>query len=139
MRSWSQVLFNMVYWFARVICSYFNICDCTFIMWDRENGEIDMDKVGWGRKKISHLSVGNSFLWKWYAFPPSDVTNKRSDITTFRGALESVMRQHYPQMVGHVAIRLVSAPAVCSDSLNILSRWVRLYYVKEGNVLSCQL
>ncbi|XP_071529993.1 protein retinal degeneration B isoform X3 [Panulirus ornatus] len=53
--------------------------------------------------------------------PTSDVTNKRSDITTFRGALESVMRQHYPQMVGHVAIRLVSAPAVCSDSLNILS------------------
>ncbi|XP_069168054.1 protein retinal degeneration B isoform X5 [Procambarus clarkii] len=53
--------------------------------------------------------------------PTSDVTNKRSDVTTFRGALESVMRQHYPQMVGHVAIRLVAAPAVCSDALNILS------------------
>lgn len=53
-----------------------------------------------------------------------DVTNKRSDVTTFRGALESVMRQHYPHMVGHVAIRLISAPPVCSDSLNILSRQV---------------
>ncbi|KAK7086800.1 Membrane-associated phosphatidylinositol transfer protein 2, partial [Halocaridina rubra] len=53
--------------------------------------------------------------------PNPDVTNKRSDMTTFRGALESVMRQHYPHMVGHVAIRLVSAPPVCSDSLNILS------------------
>ncbi|XP_068241637.1 protein retinal degeneration B isoform X2 [Palaemon carinicauda] len=53
--------------------------------------------------------------------PNPDVTNKRSDFTTFRGALESVMRQHYPQMVGHIAIRLVPAPAICSDSLNILS------------------
>ncbi|KAK8391715.1 hypothetical protein O3P69_017322 [Scylla paramamosain] len=53
--------------------------------------------------------------------PTPDVTNKRSDVTTFRGAFESVMRQHYPHMVGHVAIRLVSAPPVCSDSLNILS------------------
>ncbi|XP_050734057.1 protein retinal degeneration B-like isoform X8 [Eriocheir sinensis] len=53
--------------------------------------------------------------------PSPDVTNKRSDVTTFRGALESVMRQHYPHMVGHVAIRLISAPPVCSDSLNILS------------------
>ncbi|XP_047497329.1 protein retinal degeneration B-like isoform X2 [Penaeus chinensis] len=53
--------------------------------------------------------------------PNSDVMNKRSDLTTFRGAFESVMRQHYPHMVGHVAVRLVSAAPVCSDSLNVLS------------------
>ncbi|XP_053678781.1 protein retinal degeneration B [Anopheles nili] len=51
----------------------------------------------------------------------SDMTTKKSDITTFRGALESVMRQHYPSLVGHVALRLVSCPAVCSDALGILS------------------
>ncbi|XP_050079472.1 protein retinal degeneration B [Anopheles maculipalpis] len=51
----------------------------------------------------------------------SDMTTKKSDITTFRGALESVMRQHYPSLVGHVALRLVACPAVCSDALGILS------------------
>uniref|UniRef100_A0AAG5DMX9 DDHD domain-containing protein n=1 Tax=Anopheles atroparvus TaxID=41427 RepID=A0AAG5DMX9_ANOAO len=51
----------------------------------------------------------------------SDMTTKRSDVTTFRGALESVMRQHYPALVGHVALRLVACPAVCSDALGILS------------------
>ncbi|KAK4309749.1 hypothetical protein Pmani_018626 [Petrolisthes manimaculis] len=53
--------------------------------------------------------------------PSSDMTNKRSDVTTFRGALESVMRQHYPNMVGHVAIRLIAAPPVCCNSLSILA------------------
>ena len=51
----------------------------------------------------------------------SDMTSKRSDITTFKGAFESVMRQHYPSLVGHVAIRLVSCPSVCTDALGILS------------------
>lgn len=50
-----------------------------------------------------------------------DLAAKKSDITTFRGAFESVMRQHYPSMVGHVAIRLVSCPSVCTDALGILS------------------
>lgn len=31
------------------------------------------------------------------------------------------MRQHYPTMVGHVAIRLVSCPSVCTEALGILS------------------
>ncbi|XP_055526157.1 protein retinal degeneration B isoform X2 [Wyeomyia smithii] len=51
----------------------------------------------------------------------SDMTAKKSDVTTFRGAFESVMRQHYPSLVGHVAIRLVPCPSVCSDALGILS------------------
>ncbi|XP_075220766.1 retinal degeneration B [Lycorma delicatula] len=50
-----------------------------------------------------------------------DLTAKKSDITTFRGAFECVMRSHYPSLVGHVAIRLVSCPSVCSDGLSILS------------------
>ncbi|XP_055684260.1 protein retinal degeneration B isoform X2 [Lutzomyia longipalpis] len=50
-----------------------------------------------------------------------DLAAKKSDITTFRGAFESVMRQHYPSMVGHVAIRLVPCPSVCTDALGILS------------------
>lgn len=50
-----------------------------------------------------------------------DMTAKKSDVTTFRGALESVMRQHYPSLVGHVLIRLVACPSVCTDALGILS------------------
>ncbi|EDS45238.1 m-rdgb2 retinal degeneration protein b [Culex quinquefasciatus] len=51
----------------------------------------------------------------------SDMTAKKSDVTTFRGAFESVMRQHYPSLVGHVAIRMVPCPSVCTDALGILS------------------
>lgn len=52
----------------------------------------------------------------------TDRTAKKSDVTTFRGAFESVMRQHYPTLVGHVVIKLVCCPAVCTDALGILSR-----------------
>ncbi|CAL7947664.1 unnamed protein product [Xylocopa violacea] len=50
-----------------------------------------------------------------------DLTAKKSDITTFKGAFESVMRQHYPSMVGHVAIKFVSCPSICTEGLGILS------------------
>ncbi|XP_012272496.1 protein retinal degeneration B isoform X2 [Orussus abietinus] len=50
-----------------------------------------------------------------------DLTAKKSDITTFKGAFESVMRQHYPSMVGHIAIKFVSCPSICTESLGILS------------------
>ncbi|XP_043462578.1 protein retinal degeneration B isoform X2 [Leptopilina heterotoma] len=50
-----------------------------------------------------------------------DLPAKKSDITTFRGAFESVMRQHYPSMVGHIDVRLVACPSICSEGLGILS------------------
>ncbi|XP_030750427.1 protein retinal degeneration B isoform X2 [Sitophilus oryzae] len=50
-----------------------------------------------------------------------DMAAKKSDVTTFKGAFESVMRQHYPSLVGHIAIRLVSCPSICTESLGILS------------------
>ncbi|XP_076232304.1 retinal degeneration B isoform X1 [Calliopsis andreniformis] len=50
-----------------------------------------------------------------------DLTVKKSDITTFKGAFESVMRQHYPSMVGHVSIKFVSCPSICTEGLGILS------------------
>lgn len=53
----------------------------------------------------------------------TDKTAKKSDVTTFRGAFESVMRQHYPSLVGHVVIKLVCCPPVCTDALGILSRF----------------
>lgn len=53
-----------------------------------------------------------------------DMTAKKSDVTTFRGAFESVMRQHYPSLIGHIAIRLVSCPSICTEGLGILSRYI---------------
>lgn len=50
-----------------------------------------------------------------------EMTAKKSDVTTFKGAFESVMRQHYPTLVGHIAIKLVSCPSVCTDALGVLS------------------
>ncbi|XP_011863209.1 PREDICTED: protein retinal degeneration B isoform X5 [Vollenhovia emeryi] len=50
-----------------------------------------------------------------------DLTAKKSDITTFRGAFESVMRQHYSSMVGHVSVKFVACPSICTEGLGILS------------------
>ncbi|KAJ8922249.1 hypothetical protein NQ315_004186 [Exocentrus adspersus] len=50
-----------------------------------------------------------------------DMAAKKSDVTTFRGAFEMVMRQHYPSLIGHIAIRLVSCPSICTEGLGILS------------------
>lgn len=50
-----------------------------------------------------------------------DMTAKKSDVTTFKGAFESVMRQHYPTLVGHIAIKLVPCPSVCTEALGVLS------------------
>lgn len=50
-----------------------------------------------------------------------EMTAKKSDVTTFKGAFESVMRQHYPTLVGHIQIKLVSCPSVCTEALGVLS------------------
>lgn len=50
-----------------------------------------------------------------------DMAAKKSDVTTFRGAFESVMRQHYPTLVGHIVIKVVSCPSICTEGLGVLS------------------
>ncbi|TMW50269.1 hypothetical protein DOY81_004650 [Sarcophaga bullata] len=51
----------------------------------------------------------------------SELTSKKSDVTTFRGSFESVMRQHYPSLLTHVTIKMVPCPSICTDALGILS------------------
>ncbi|CAN7986854.1 unnamed protein product [Ixodes hexagonus] len=46
---------------------------------------------------------------------------KGADLATFRGALEGAVRQHYPSMLGRLALRLVPCPAPCADALAVLS------------------
>ncbi|XP_076344495.1 protein retinal degeneration B-like isoform X3 [Tachypleus tridentatus] len=51
----------------------------------------------------------------------TDPSSKKSDISTFRSTLENLVRQHYPMLVNHIAIRLIPCPAVCSEPLAVLS------------------
>ncbi|XP_034118816.1 protein retinal degeneration B isoform X4 [Drosophila albomicans] len=51
----------------------------------------------------------------------SELTAKKSDVTTFRGSFEAVMRQHYPNLLTHMTIKMVPCPSICTDALGILS------------------
>ena len=59
-----------------------------------------------------------------------EVSVRKSDVTTFRGAFESIMRTHYPGLVGHVAIKCVPCPAVCTETLAVLSSLSPYRYVR---------
>ena len=47
---------------------------------------------------------------------------RKSDVTTLRGAFESIMRQHYQSLVGRVVVKCVPCPAICEPALSVLSR-----------------
>lgn len=73
-------------------------------------------------KRGNKIEKGFNIIFLYDIDANVDVTAKKSDVTTLRGAFESVMRQHYPSLVGHIAIKLVSGPSICTESLGILSR-----------------
>ncbi|GBN56734.1 hypothetical protein AVEN_171022-1, partial [Araneus ventricosus] len=52
------------------------------------------------------------------AEPPA---NKKTDVNTFATSFETVMRQHYPALLGHLSVRLISCAPVCSEALAVLS------------------
>ncbi|XP_029833726.2 protein retinal degeneration B isoform X2 [Ixodes scapularis] len=47
--------------------------------------------------------------------------SKGPDLSTFRASLEGAVRQHYPAMLGRLALRLVPCPAPCAEALAVLS------------------
>merc|ERR1719500_533962 len=47
----------------------------------------------------------------------TDLAVRKSDVTTFRGAFESVIRQHFPALVGRLVIKCVPCPSICSTAL----------------------
>lgn len=53
--------------------------------------------------------------------PHLEPSVRKSDVLTFRGAFESIMRNHYPSLVGHVVIKCVPCPGICTDALALLS------------------
>ncbi|KAH9393496.1 Membrane-associated phosphatidylinositol transfer protein 2 [Tyrophagus putrescentiae] len=55
-----------------------------------------------------------------------DVSNeannsKSTDISTFGSTLDTVVRQHYSNLIDRIAIRYIACPAICNDSLMVLS------------------
>ncbi|ELU13727.1 hypothetical protein CAPTEDRAFT_169194 [Capitella teleta] len=47
--------------------------------------------------------------------------SKHSDISTFRQTIETVLHAHYPAMLGHIAMRIVTCPSICAEALSLLS------------------
>ncbi|XP_010190080.1 PREDICTED: membrane-associated phosphatidylinositol transfer protein 2 isoform X2 [Mesitornis unicolor] len=50
-----------------------------------------------------------------------DQSSKQGDVNTITTVFDTVMRVHYPAALGHIAIRLVPCPAICSDAFSLVS------------------
>ncbi|XP_053375025.1 protein retinal degeneration B-like isoform X3 [Mercenaria mercenaria] len=47
--------------------------------------------------------------------------SKRSDYNTLKATFDTVIKSSYPSAKGHIALRLVPCPQICSEALNVLS------------------
>ncbi|XP_078277816.1 membrane-associated phosphatidylinositol transfer protein 2 isoform X4 [Rhinoraja longicauda] len=50
-----------------------------------------------------------------------DQTSKQADVNTITAVFETVMRVHFPAGLGHIAVKLVPCPAICSEALSLVS------------------
>lgn len=50
-----------------------------------------------------------------------DPSSKQGDANTIATVFDTVMRVHYPSALGHLAIRLVPCPPICSDAFALVS------------------
>ncbi|GBL78072.1 hypothetical protein AVEN_21204-1, partial [Araneus ventricosus] len=48
--------------------------------------------------------------------------NKKTDVNTFASSFETVVRQHYPALLGHLSVHLISCAPVFSEALAVLSK-----------------
>lgn len=46
---------------------------------------------------------------------------KTTDLATFSGTIDLIVRQHYPALHGHLVTKLVPCPAICAEALAVLS------------------
>ncbi|KAM6402957.1 membrane-associated phosphatidylinositol transfer protein 3 [Rhynochetos jubatus] len=51
-----------------------------------------------------------------------DYSSKLADINTFTSVFEKVTRAHFPAALGHILIRLVPCPAICSAAFSLVSK-----------------
>ncbi|XP_027524618.1 membrane-associated phosphatidylinositol transfer protein 3 isoform X2 [Corapipo altera] len=50
-----------------------------------------------------------------------DHSSKLADINTFSSVFEKVIRAHFPASLGHILMRLVPCPAICSAAFSLVS------------------
>lgn len=66
-----------------------------------------------------------------------DPSSKQGDANTISTVFDTVMRVHYPSALGHLAIRLVPCPPICSDAFALVSD-LSPYSHDEGCLSSSQ-
>ncbi|XP_036272548.1 membrane-associated phosphatidylinositol transfer protein 1 isoform X3 [Pipistrellus kuhlii] len=65
---------------------------------------------------------------------PGDANSKQADVQTLNLAFEAVTRIHFPEALGHVALRLVPCPPVCAAAYALVSNLSP--YSHDGDSLS---
>ncbi|XP_048677422.1 membrane-associated phosphatidylinositol transfer protein 2 isoform X11 [Caretta caretta] len=66
-----------------------------------------------------------------------DQNSKQGDVNTITTVFDTVMRVHYPAALGHVAVKLVSCPAICSEAFSLVSN-LSPYSYDEGCLSNSQ-
>uniref|UniRef100_A0A4W3IVW9 Phosphatidylinositol transfer protein membrane associated 2 n=1 Tax=Callorhinchus milii TaxID=7868 RepID=A0A4W3IVW9_CALMI len=64
-------------------------------------------------------------------------SSKQADVNTITSVFETVMRVHFPAALGHLAVRLVSCPAICSEAFSLISN-LSPYSYDEGCLSNSQ-
>ncbi|KAL6092468.1 hypothetical protein STEG23_019197 [Scotinomys teguina] len=67
----------------------------------------------------------------------SDPSCKAADIHTFSSVLEKVTRAHFPAALGHILIKFVPCPAICSEAFSLVSN-LNPYSHDEGCLSTSQ-
>ncbi|KAG8522683.1 Membrane-associated phosphatidylinositol transfer protein 1, partial [Galemys pyrenaicus] len=65
---------------------------------------------------------------------PGDASSKQADVQTLSLAFEAVTRVHFPEALGHVALRLVPCPPICAAAYALVSNLSP--YSHDGDSLS---
>ncbi|KAF3822325.1 hypothetical protein GH733_007699 [Mirounga leonina] len=65
---------------------------------------------------------------------PGDANSKQADVQTLSLAFETVTRIHFPEALGHVALRLVPCPPICAAAYALVSNLSP--YSHDGDGLS---
>ncbi|XP_058161082.1 membrane-associated phosphatidylinositol transfer protein 1 isoform X2 [Dasypus novemcinctus] len=65
---------------------------------------------------------------------PGDANSKQADVQTLSTAFEAVARVHFPEALGHVALRLVPCPPICAAAFALVSNLSP--YSHDGDSLS---
>ncbi|XP_062360340.1 membrane-associated phosphatidylinositol transfer protein 2 isoform X3 [Cinclus cinclus] len=66
-----------------------------------------------------------------------DQSSKQGDVNTITTVFDTVMRVHYPAALGHIAIKLVPCPTICSEAFSLVSS-LSPYSYDEGCLSNSQ-